>query len=236
MAEVEMKMDRPIKQPNMGPQIILYVVLAALIFGIGGYYLGSRQVKNTSTSATVTPSAVASKRVAATVTATSSVDATANWKTYTNDTYGFSFKYPSDWVERGKSEHGIRFNGPENEVVRKQIEETPPGYSDGYTDDVILVFNSLQNYAKSTLNKEVDSLDKLIQEEQLKGSQISSAQKTTWGGQDAWDYIANGMGSYYEIITKNGSDVISLAFGNADSKSKLTALDKQILSTFQFTK
>lgn len=93
MAELEMKMDRPTKKPNMVAQVILYVLIAALVFGIGGYYLGTRQVKSTST--TASPSAVASKPASAS--ATSSVDATANWKTYTNDTYGFSFKYPSDW-------------------------------------------------------------------------------------------------------------------------------------------
>ena len=31
------------------------------------------------------------------------VDETADWKTYTNDTYGFSFKYPKDW-ENTKTE------------------------------------------------------------------------------------------------------------------------------------
>lgn len=40
----------------------------------------------------------------ATTPTTTSTSATADWKTYTNSTYGFSFKYPKDWTVKESSD------------------------------------------------------------------------------------------------------------------------------------
>lgn len=54
-------------------------------------------------------------------TPTSTSDETANWKTYTNKKYGFSFKYPSNWVENeGKIEEKLGVNGV-NALTQKGI-------------------------------------------------------------------------------------------------------------------
>lgn len=58
------------------PIIILIVVLVALV--AGAYYLGGKK-----SSLNLTP--------------TSTPNATANWKTYTNTKYNYTFKYPSEY-------------------------------------------------------------------------------------------------------------------------------------------
>jgi len=91
-----MQMEKPAKKPSMAPQIILYVVLAAIVFGVGGYYLGTRQSKDTTAAtASATPTAVAPKTLTPTASATANI--TASWKTYTSEELGVSFKYPEAW-------------------------------------------------------------------------------------------------------------------------------------------
>lgn len=78
------------------------IVLGIIIVAGGGYYawakysdqilikLGIKEatsVANTDDTATDTAD-----------TATTTTDPTADWKTYSNTTYGFSFKYPTDWL------------------------------------------------------------------------------------------------------------------------------------------
>lgn len=67
-------------QKGLAP-ILIVILIAALI---GGYLLYQNQNKPTPQSS---PNPV-----------TSNSAETANWKTYTNDRYGFSFKYPQDYT------------------------------------------------------------------------------------------------------------------------------------------
>lgn len=67
---------------------ILGGIFGVLVFTgatFGAYRFGQRQAQPTPTP---TPAAVV----------TPTPDATANWKTYTNTEYGYSIKYPTDWV------------------------------------------------------------------------------------------------------------------------------------------
>ncbi len=74
--------------------ISITVLITAVIFGVGGYYLASGQLgTDTDTSAGVltTPAAKTSASPKATATPTASTD-----KTYTNTKLNYSFKYPAD--------------------------------------------------------------------------------------------------------------------------------------------
>jgi len=75
---------------NKALPIILAILISAAAFGGVGYYLGTQKADKSTTTATAT--------VTTTASGTATADVTANWKTYTNDTYGFSFKYPSGWT------------------------------------------------------------------------------------------------------------------------------------------
>jgi hypothetical protein len=84
---------------------IAFVVFAFLIGGIIGYAVGAdwQDAINTEDNAAVSDVVSSSKTTAdttaTTAATTTSTDPTAGWKTYTNSTYGFSFKYPTDWTK-----------------------------------------------------------------------------------------------------------------------------------------
>lgn len=64
--------------------IIALILFLVGILSLGGYVILTKYFSKTTTTPTPTPIVVA----------TPTPDPTADWKTYTNDKYGFSFKYP----------------------------------------------------------------------------------------------------------------------------------------------
>ena len=93
-----------------------WVILIIIILVIGGYFcwhfLGNSG--NKKISAPITPTNI--------VTTTSSLTSTANWKTYTNTQYGFSFKYPANLNSRAVSSNLIaNFGGGPEDVFSAQL-------------------------------------------------------------------------------------------------------------------
>lgn len=79
--------------------IILIVVLSAALVGTGGYLVYKKKIKKIEPVTDVTPtteSTSPSTEAGAKTTGVNKSDPTANWATYENKEYGFSFKYPSD--------------------------------------------------------------------------------------------------------------------------------------------
>lgn len=90
---------KPYSKEKIGVTIML-VGLTAAIFLAVGYWAGTQSVSlKQNEAATVTPAATTTATPQGSGTASTTADATAGWKTYANDTYGFSFKYPADWKE-----------------------------------------------------------------------------------------------------------------------------------------
>lgn len=88
-----------IENPEMPPGIrisktilILFGALLLAIGLIGGYYFSQSQSSKTNTNSQISPSL--SPKITQKV-----ADATANWKTYKNEEYGFEFKYPGKDLE-----------------------------------------------------------------------------------------------------------------------------------------
>jgi len=63
--------------------LIVFIILMFLLGILIGYYFNQQKQTESSTQISTTP------------TATTSTSQTTDWKTYTNDQYGFSFKYPN---------------------------------------------------------------------------------------------------------------------------------------------
>lgn len=102
--------------------LILIILAVGILAAIGGYYYG---VKVATPTTTTTTSKITTTAVGA-ITTTTAVN-TANWKTYTNDQYGFSFKYPGDWktISRTSTEEkkqGIDVNGFS---INSKLDEAP---------------------------------------------------------------------------------------------------------------
>jgi len=78
------------KNSNKGisPIVIILIASGVLILAGGGWYLYHTNIKSNDKIPIQNPQMV---------------DETANWKIYRNDTYGFSFRYPSNWFIRESS-------------------------------------------------------------------------------------------------------------------------------------
>jgi len=95
------------------PVYLTVIVFALISFSASAYILffsGSQPISTSSSQSTlilptstptplptVAPSSI-SPTPAATITPTPASDPTANWSTYINSSYGYSIKYPTDWV------------------------------------------------------------------------------------------------------------------------------------------
>lgn len=95
-----------------GWAVALTVVIMAGLAGGGYYYLNKQnqtQMNDLQSQIDDLNAKLAAEKAAST-TATTIADATANWKTYTNSTYSFNFKYPSNFVVTQSDLPGIEFS------------------------------------------------------------------------------------------------------------------------------
>jgi hypothetical protein len=198
---------------------IAFVILAFIIGGVIGYAVGQdwELAKNTEDNAAVSDVASTSKSTAtststsAASTSTTTADPTAGWKTYTNSTYGFSFKYPSSWTgsNSGNNSDGVVFSWT--------------------ADDQDGMFNGL---ALTVSTKSIDSLSL---------SSVATKTQSTVGGltwtvvnypASETEHTPNSV-SY--LTTKNGKTyVLNNQIVSGDSNATKATLDN-IISTFQFT-
>lgn len=88
------------KQKGLAPILVVLLIVLA----VGGYLLYQKQFKPAFTPQSP-PSPIAS-------------DETANWKTYTNNKYKYSFKYPPSWISNEAALGDIvnfRFEGKDSQ-------------------------------------------------------------------------------------------------------------------------
>lgn len=103
--------------PSTQSKLPLFLLILVLMVGAGlaGYWLGRSPLNQISTP---TPVATA-------------IDETANWKTYTNSDYDFSFKYPSSATYKVTNYSGSKFSLTLNNLTDYQ-----------YTDLTVFVGNN----------------------------------------------------------------------------------------------
>jgi hypothetical protein len=150
-------------------------------------------------------------------------DETADWKTYTNEQYGFEMKYPSDWspieiTDSLQRQHLYHFQTPDGEIVFNVGQES-------YTA-------SLEEYINSTKNTLLNAEG---------GNYIVSEKKEiTVDGRKAIE-IPNRGNNYEEVLifVKNDNSIYEIVFttkSNRDDVLILAEVLNQMLSTFKFIK
>lgn len=194
-----------------GFSLLLVVILVAFV--IGGYFIYQKQFKSVSVFQS-SPSPIA------TPTATKSVE-TANWKTYTNERFKYSFKYPNDLTVRESFD-------PNDEIYQTIISNTnSKDFASGdkkVTDEDVFEVVIVNNPSIAATN--LDTAKK-----QYRNAQVTDF---TLADQPAFKFIQQGLGTkQIGAITIFNSKEID--FNLLSINSKYISYFDQILSTFKFT-
>lgn len=110
-----------VEQKGYSIPMLVTLVVILIIVGAGGYFLYQKQSKTTETPQKQTSPAIPQS--------TPVIDQTANWKTYTNTQYSFSFKYPQELT---LSESGGPIVGSKIKSLVDISLDRPNGSSDNF--------------------------------------------------------------------------------------------------------
>lgn len=206
-------------------KVFISIIITIAVVGGGTFYVMQRQI-NSIRSDNQTRVDDLNKQIKTLQSATSSTtattptttDETAGWKTYTNTTYGFSFKYPSNLTKTDASSYTA---------------------NDGaYIDDS----SSPDKHIFSVEAEQSSlSLDAYIAKAET-DAVFNGKTALTIAGQTAYEGIDSGLINQYGILVKKGNYIFHIVLDASDpdtlvkAKSSLSATQKTILSTFQFTK
>lgn len=92
-------------QKGFAPFLILVAILVVSGLVVGAYYFAKSQ--SAKSEVTPSPNPVVTSKTPQSTPLPSPTDEIANWKTYTNSKYRFSFKYPSQWIYEESSDLGL---------------------------------------------------------------------------------------------------------------------------------
>jgi hypothetical protein len=189
---------------------IIFMILG-IIIGIGGLLIFQSYVSNTHiTEASPTPVAKEDSTVANTP------DPTADWKTYSYQTY--SIKFPTDWVTTNTKNPAQFLNYSMNSADGRSYDSSTDGNK-----------LKVEIYQESTN----DSLETyLTNEKESKGDGAWTTSKTTISGVEAIRVKTSNPGFVYYVKDVASNSVFSVAF-LLDFDNNID-LANQILSTFKF--
>jgi len=196
---------------------VLLILLAVVILGVAalGYYqyksddglnlFGKKyggESAATTTANTETP-------------ATTTTDETADWKTYENTIYGYSVKYPKDWVVNSTKAVGVSFDNPAIQSVESELVVY-------YRDNI-----STASFNDSKATSLSDMLKDTVTFKNTKSLKV--------GGIDGYETFVGGVGAYYIIYLEKDNHIYELYFSNKENKTSITTTDSNILNSFKLT-
>jgi len=197
--------------------IISIIIILALILIVGISYYGYQKKQEKATeieqSATTVEESASQPNIQPTTpkpSAEPKSDLMSDWKTYTNQTYGFKVKYPKDW----------------------QVKEEPlPVYPDTFT--IALTFSGLSEQDKIFFNVRPKGDEGMIRE----ALSIASEEKITVGGIEGSRITGVGHAddspSETSVIVRKGDYLYYVWFLQPFTEE---IVFNQMLSSFRFTK
>lgn len=217
---------------------LIALFAGSLAFGIWTYYSQISDIYDNSFNISISHKKTTTTEIT-TMAKTTTNSATADWKIYTNDTYGFSFKYPEDWTStksEGTTESStgafgkdlvfkVRYNDPD--AVQKS---GPIAVDDIY----VRVYKKNSDF--SNLNSWLVDTFKLPNTELADyevGDEITLGELKGY-----YSSIGCCAGVDRNYIVEKGDYVYSLGSSHFDTSitdKNMTATFQKIAPTFQFT-
>ena len=209
-------------QRGFAPVIVILVVLIGFV---GVYFLGTLKNKPSTVNPTSSPVAVAKESAIPTVKPVATTDLTADWKTYTNTKFGFSFKYPTDFKTTLSPTTGEEFNL----VVDKKTNVSEMGF-------VPVQFSINMSRDENNMIRNITTLSqaeeiyKINRNQTRKSILLDNKSAVTVAG--LVEGLGPGTGQFLSYtFVKLNNEVLIIQLGNKDYQTELN----QILSTFKFT-
>ena len=212
--------------------IVLIAVILLVAAGVGGYILGTNQNQTVQT-----------QPVTQLPQPSPTPDPTANWKTYSNTKYDFSFKYPSEWeIDDSSSNDDVNtsdrfrfYNLSDMMEIKMHDKNCQDEFNRGINPCTIKYPEIRQVYVYVVKNT-----NNLSMEELIKNQKLSDISRETIGNLNVIKGIpgiAGGRTSYYFIDpTQSFMLIIELAdeWNQEENKRTPESIIRQILSTFRF--
>lgn len=210
---------------------LIALLAGSLAFGIWMYFSQISDIYDSTVAGSISHKKTTTTKPT-TTTKTTTTDATADWKTYTNDTYGFSFKYPKDWT----ADKGVN---AQNELLSVGLILTTDKDKLTDTDNPGLaqvhIFSKIKDL--DTQNQNPTSIkDYLDKYAKLADPVYIGVTAKTIGGLSGYEAKMGpnqfGGGSVYFVTLNDGKILELRTFNTGITTDQI----KNILSTFTFTK
>lgn len=224
--------------------VITVIVTAAVIGGGGYYYLNGKNVKEKndlqaqiddlnakiSTAQTALSAATATTGTTSIGSSTTTTDPTAGWKTYSNPTYGFTFKYPADWSQDQVTSSGpalLVFAGP---GASKNMERGGP-----YGIVNVSIYKTLADINTAHKVSSANISDLMTKLSAGSDPYLTSVIKASVGNKNGWYAKAGpntyGGGDYYYV--QSGNTVFEINIFTSNENYNATTL-KTLIGAFNF--
>ena len=146
----------------------------------------------------------------------------ADWKTYTNEKYGFEFKYPTDWsVASTIKGPTVSLWSPEH---KNQMEVTDFRVNFcGTTSDCLKKLNQNNGTDAKTIK------DFLV-------ARYENYKEITVDGKKAFEWISTAADSSYTLYIESTNGIYVISAPEQETELKVSSTVKEIISTFKFTR
>lgn len=210
----------PPPPPKRNPWIMVSLVLFLALIGVGAYFFTKKPQQLTTNYPNPSPTP----------------DPTANWKTYTNTSYNYSLKYPSDWkansIEPGPGEVALN-------ATSRGLALFPTVYQNSSVANVFI-----QLETDGSWNKAAGTYEQWLEKQKSPFFKVVKTNQIVFAGTSALEI--NGTYGDSTPGSNSYSNITAIYFPSSDKQtyfsitvvSKDPAYDEvvaQILSTFKFS-
>jgi len=219
------------EKPKPAVRPWFWVVSIIIVLAGGGFFtwyflLGPGKASPATT--TTTPSAT-----------TSTTKSTDDWLTYTNTAYGYSIKYPKTLSY--KEDNGTRYMYFQTAEEEAALEECSKREATECSTGKQINISVDANAGTTNEDYVTKTIDEIAANRVSANTWLAGPQKTTLGGQPAYEGIMSMLFTLYNMVTKYNSHIYDLTImcdseTLATCKAGITSDQQKMIDSFTFTK